>query len=361
MKSRLLHIIFLWTAWLMIPACSEGVEEVSQDGAVRVSLGISTRAVEQDGMKVGDGLPQSLKVWIYGVKDNEAGETLLAYISQEASEGSPIFNDGTDIYGNPVEVVERELEQGKEYGKLNFYVVLNDGMATWPQGTSLDENMTSEELKAMTFSLPSGGKAGTDNEQLMYGEMSQDLVSSKTNYEVKIPVERSVAKLELYFSKNDANKALTVKKVSLESAVTKGYMCPQTTLKDIHGSTTSSIELLTVPVVVNCTSIEEYGNFSKDEKNFRQTASSFLLENPVGLGWEVEGERYPSDDVQELQQAYKVTIGYTYDGKDKTESFYLPQVERNVLYKIYVRIRELDWEVDLFPYTGVSLEPEFGL
>lgn len=362
MKDRLLHIILLFTLCLVASACSDSIEEVMPDSSISVSLGITTRAVEQEGKEVGDGLPQSLKVWIYGVKDNEEGETLLAYISQDASEGSPIFNDGTDIYGNPVEVVERELEKGKEYGKLNFYVVLNDGTVTWAQQeTSLDENITSEALKAMTFSPPSGEKAGADNEQLMYGEMSQDIVSSKTNYEVKIPVERSVAKLELYFSKNDAGKDLTVNSVSLKSDVIKGYLCPQTTLADIYGSTSSSVDLLTTPVDVDCTSIEEYGNFSDDEKNFQQTVSSFLLENSVGLDWKVEGERYPSGNVQELQKAYKVTIGYTYDGEVKTESFYLPPVERNVLYKIYVRIRELDWEVDLFPYTGVSLEPEFGL
>lgn len=347
---------------LMLPACSDYLQEMMMlDSSIRVSLGISTRAVEQEGKEVGNGLPQSLKVWIYGVKDNE--ETLLAYISQVASEGSAIFNDGTDLYGNPVEVIERELEKGKEYEKLNFYVVLNDGAVTWSQGTTLDENTTSTVLRSMTFNFPTPITYTNDNEQLMYGESTLDIIASKTNYDVEIPAERTVAKLELFFTKRDIDKVLVINSVKMESDVNKGYLLEQQELNDIYADSNVETTLFTNlenSGSIDCASTEEYGNFSKDEKNFKLLVSSFLLENPIGLDWKEETEVYPGSE-DEIAHAYKVMLNYTYDGVTKDVSFYLPKVERNVLTKIYVRIRDLSWEVDVFPYTGVVLEPEFGL
>ena len=99
----------------MMTACvldSDPTENCS-DNEVVVSLSVSSRAVE--GSQLDDGLPDDIKLWVYG-QDTEDEYTRLAYINKS----SKIFI-GRDLYGNPVESLKQVIEDGKNYYKLIKY------------------------------------------------------------------------------------------------------------------------------------------------------------------------------------------------------------------------------------------------
>ena len=128
MKRYLKHIILFLTLLPMMTACvlDSAPTENCSDNEVVVSLSVSSRAVE--GSQLGDGLPDDIKLWVYGQEttaDNEDNYKNLAYINKSSN----IFI-GRDLYGNPVESLKQVIEDGKIYYKLHFYVVLNSENVT---------------------------------------------------------------------------------------------------------------------------------------------------------------------------------------------------------------------------------------
>lgn len=352
MNKWILHIWMLLAVWLSLPGCSVLSDEDPSEcpgPVVQFSLGVSTRAIE--GTEADTDVPEDLKVWIYGTKDGSS-YTPLDYFHKTKDLFSQTF------LGNRIERIVLEIANGKQYTRMKVCVVLNSGNVTWPEDFSLDKETSLETLQGAVFQSIKQDKG--DNAMLMYGTGEIEINTGKTNYELMIEVKRAVAKTELFFSKNNAEKELVITGVAISSNVQQGYLVSLG--NDIYAADAETMELFENDANdsgrIDCSSTEEYGNFSKDESNFEKLVSAFLMENPSGLDWNVETGTYPDG---QADNAYIVHIDYVYDNVEKDKSFYLPKIDRNHLYKIYIRIGDLDWEVDVYPYTGVVLEPEFGL
>ena len=354
MKRFLLHIIYITALLPFLGSCSQTDDaptDVSDRDRVQLSLCVTTRALPQEGMEIGTGTPENMHLWVFGsVNDNQNtnGYDKLAY--REIN--SPSFA-GSDAFGNPVHTItDLDIPEGKKYTKMYFYVVLNSGSVTGMG--DINENTTITALQEMTFSGIVQGKQ--DNQMLMYGMSELEINPHKTNYETSIEVERSVAKLEMYFTKKAEDNKLVIQKVTLSSEIGKGYLVPTPLLNDntIYKDATNVALFEGSETIDQWLDTEEhYGNFSQHEGSFEELTLSapYLMENPYGLDWtdyQVD-DKYPeTDSSTDVSKYYKLTVDYVIDGTKDIETFYLPKIERNHLYKIYIRARstefELNWE-----------------
>lgn len=336
MKRYFKYIILFLALLPMMTACvldSDPTENCS-DNEVVVSLSVSSRAVE--GSQLGDGLPDDIKLWVYGQKtstDTEDKYKQLAYINKS----SKIFI-GRDLYGNPVESLKQVIEDGKKYYKLHFYVVLNSGNVTRTTTDDLGNDTSISDLKAFTFTDIAKDK--TDNQMIMYGYNSLT-IGTQTNYELSIQVERAVAKLELFFAKEFKNSSLSIESVNLGKIPTIGALISGTTLTTEY---TGTRDLSTTTTTINATleSSIQIGNFSQYEASFHKLALSggpYLLENPNGETWGLDKNDYTYPETAKGgDNVYKLTVNYTLNGTEKEQVIYLPKIERNHLYKIYARV-----------------------
>lgn len=369
MKRFLLHLLYIITFLPFLGSCSvldDTPTDTSCADKVQISLSITSRALPQEGKETGTGTPERMHLWVYGAMNenqNTNGYKLLSYKLVTSN----LFQD-SDAFGNPMHsITDLNLPEGKKYNKMFFYVLLNEQSVS---DFTIDKNvkeMTIVDLQELAFTGIVSGK--TDNQMLMYGEANLDINEHKTNYEVEIPVVRSVAKMELWFTRSNDISNLTINSIELSSPINKGYLVKQENLardQTIYANNPTSIALIGSGVSIETTSTEEYGDFSKDETNFTQMSltNPYLMENPNGLTWtgNLTDVQYP-DGVTDADGSkyYKITVNYTLDLVDKSESFYLPKIERNELYKIYIRVRQLNWEISVCPYGSYELEPEFGL
>ena len=341
MKRYLKHIILFLTLLPMMTACvldSDPTENCS-DNEVVVSLSVSSRAVE--GSQLGDGLPDDIKLWVYG-QDTEDKYTKLAYINKS----SKIFM-GRDLYGNPVESLKQVIEDGKNYYKLHFYVVLNSGNVT--STTILEEDTSISDLKAFTFTDIAKDK--TDNQMIMYGYNSLT-IGTQTNYELSIQVERAVAKLEFFVTKENSSALLTIKKMELNKIPDKGFLTtPATTTSGLTFSKSGISYLSEGTLIPNDKHLSQteaqLGNFWQfEESRFVKMplTQPYLMENPNGGTWTDDNNKhdytYPTTDGYETENGYVLTVSYQLGGSSETttQTIYLPKIERNHLYKIYARV-----------------------
>lgn len=355
MKRYLKHIILFLTLLPLMTACvldSDPTENCS-DNEVVVSLSVSSRAVE--GSQLGDGLPDDIKLWVYGQAtstDTEDKYTKLAYINKSSN----IFI-GRDLYGNPVESLEQVIENGKNYSRLHFYVVLNSNNVTGTNVT-IGETTTITQLKALTFSgiVQSTTVSGEttpkkDNQMIMYGYNSLT-IGTQTNYELSIQVERAVAKLEFFVTKENSSASLTIKEMKLNKIPNKGFLTtPATTTSGLTFSDPGISYLSEETSIPN----EKYllqteaqlGNFWQfEESRFVKMplTQPYLMENPNGGTWTDDNNKhdytYPTTDGYKTENGYVLTVSYQLGGSSETttQTIYLPAIVRNHLYKIYARV-----------------------
>ena len=358
MKRFLLHIILLLAFLPLLEGCSSHDMDGVSTNDLKVSLNVSARALSQDGKEIGNGTPDNMHLWVYGADDDQNTESYTKLAYRELTEN--IFS-GSDPFGNPAHTITNwEIPDGKKYKKMYFYIVLNSENVV---GLNIDENTTIEQLQEATFTGIVSDK--TDNQMLMYGMNELDINQHTTNYEVSIEVERSVGKLELYFAKKESASNLTIKNVILSSPIGKGYLV-SSNLKD---DTTIYEEgepetLFSGNEVIDKTLENEgyYGNFSQYETtNFKELIlqNPYLMENPDGLDWTSHDadDKYPEIDTSEdVSKYYTVTINYEIDGTADTKVFYFPPIERNHLYKVYVRARTIDFDLEweVVPFDKVT-------
>ena len=341
MKRYLKHIILFLTLLPLMTACvldSDPTENCS-DNEVVVSLSVSSRAVE--GSQLGDGFPDDIKLWVYG-QDTEDEYTRLAYINKSSN----IFI-GRDLYGNPVESLKQVIEDGKNYYKLHFYVVLNSENVT--STTTLEEGTSISDLKAFTFTDIATDK--TDNQMIMYGYNSLT-IGTQTNYELSIQVERAVAKLEFFVTKENSSALLTIKKMELNKIPDKGFLTtPATTTSGLTFSKSGISYLSEGTLIPNDKHLSQteaqLGNFWQfEESRFVKMplTQPYLMENPNGGTWTDDNNKhdytYPTTDGYETENGYVLTVSYQLGGSSETttQTIYLPKIERNHLYKIYARV-----------------------
>ena len=356
MKRYLKHIILFLTLLPLMTACvldSDPTENCS-DNEVVVSLSVSSRAVE--GSQLGDGLPEDIKLWVYGQATSTVTEEdeyiNLAYINKSSN----IFI-GRDLYGNPVESLEQVIENGKNYYKLHFYVVLNSGNVT--STTNLGTKTSISDLKDFTFTDIATGK--TDNQMIMYGYNSLT-IGTQTNYELSIQVERAVAKLELFFAKEFENSSLYINSAKLTQIPTMGALISGRTLTTDY---TGTRDLSTTKTTIDATleSSIQIGYFSQYEASFHKLALSggpYLLENSNGETWGADKNDYTYPETAKGgNNVYKLTVKYTLNGTEKEQEIYLPKIERNHLYKIYARVmggNDVQFKLIVADWDDVEIE-----
>lgn len=374
MKRFLLHIIYITALLPFLGSCSQS-EDVPTDASgndhVQLSLSVTARASGNEVTETGSGSKvDNLHVWVFGSKNdnqNVNGYDYLTYMTKNDISFSVSTVPGIE----PVFTITGfNIPEGKKYKKMYFYMVLNTGSVdgiTIPTG----DKVKVEDIQKLTFTgIQSNDK--TDNQMLMYGMSEMEINPHKTNYETNIDVTRAVAKLELHFTKKESTSTLNIKKVTLSSVIGKGYLVPTPLLNDntIYKQSATNVELFNESETIDDSgtidkALEEedlYGNFSKYETtNFKELALSapYLMENPYGLDWtdHQTDDKYPeTDSSADVSKYYQLTVDYVIDGSADTEKFYLPKIERNHLYKIYVRARstniELNWEV--VPFDQVT-------
>ena len=327
-------------------SCSQADDvpaNISDSDNVQLSLRVTSRALPQEGKEIGTSTPDNMHLWVFGsVNDNQNtnGYDRLAY----RVINSPSFAE-SDAFGNPVHTItDLDIPEGKKYTKMYFYVVLNSESVIGMK--SINENTTIANLQELTFNGIVSEKQ--DNQMLMYGMSELEINPYKTNYETSIEVERSVAKLDLYFTKEWKSSNLLIKNISISSKVNKGYLVPVENWgeKDIYGETLNSPSLFSRSEGLSITkfSEEEYGSFSKDLSNFQKVEliNPYLMENPNGKGWDEDtyvDSAYPTEEGQaDEDKYYQITVDYVIDGLEKSQSFYLPVIQRNYLYRILIRV-----------------------
>ena len=377
MKRYLKHIILFLTLLPMMTACvldSDPTENCS-DNEVVVSLSVSSRAVE--GSQLGDGLPDDIKLWVYGQKastDTEDKYDNLAYINKSSN----IFIY-RDLYGNPVESLKQVIEDGKKYYKLHFYVVLNSENVTEKKSgsdkISVDEYTTVAQLKDLTFTgiVQSSTKDGetihkTDNQMIMYGYNSLE-IGTRTEYELSIEVERAVAKLEMFFTKESTGSNLSITSVSLTNVPNMGSLLktfdfPENTLSYSTEETNLFNGSANITTALETDNL--LGEFSNYESSFQklQLASPYLLENSNGKTWgnDKNDFTYP-ENPNGAKNVYKLTVKYILNRIEKEQIIYLPTIDRNHLYKIYARVlgtNDVQFKLAVQPWTDVNVTVPFS-
>ena len=220
-------------------------------------------------------------------------------------------------------------------------------------------------LKKLDFTIPKTPYTH-DNKVPMSGEATLDIYPSQFHYAVRIDATRSVGKLELYFTKNISSSELYINKVSLGQEPNKGYLfeTPEndtisyTATRDLFVSDTGQ------PTEINTVLTGESlpGNIEDYQKFFKKITilQPYLLENLYG-GDNIQVEGVDTS-VENFVKRYYIDIEYTIDSAIITKRLYLTKIDRNTLNKVFIRIKEKVFDIELTykvkPWEMVVLTPE---
>lgn len=337
MRTKSLHILTCLLLMFLTGCRNEEPvgESQSEERIVNVSLGITTRA---DDVNTSD-IPDVLYLWIF----NEADNSCLSFTQLN----DPQFS-GVDIQGNPVQTVDVQLltTNGTQ---LKFYVVLND---VTDETGFLDASTTLNELENLQFTL---GAYEGDNKVPMSGTADLTIESTSNDYRVEVPAERAVAKLELFITKNTPGSNLQITGITLSNNPETGILFRKEDFNpQIDGE--SSVSLIDIDkdkgIEINASLSEADAPGSDDLHLFEGDGiklqkiaftNPYLLENP----WGDEDIHLDDGSTSITDSRYYITLKYTLDGSDFTKKIYLPEMERNTLNKVFIRIKEQAISVDI--------------
>lgn len=344
MKPHRLYIIMCILSLLSFAGCrdEEPVQSAESKRTITVNLGIAMSRVVLDDTDLGDdSQPTDMKVWIF---EHGTGNR-LAYIT----ETQPVFS-GSDALGELVNTKEYVVEVENEIQALDFYVVLNSENGT---GLNLEEAATPSQIKEATFT---GVKANLkDNQVPAYGCWENfDVSKHRNSYDVPaIKLTRAVGKLELFFTKENENSELMIKKVTLTKLPDKGYLVkPETYSLNYSDDPRTLFESeeekgteITAVLTETDASLGDFSQYQDDASKLQSLMSAYLLENPDGGKWagtEDDGNldyTYPENLTNVTDNRYVMTVNYSIGGTDKMQVVYLPAIERNVWNKIFARVK----------------------
>lgn len=344
MKPHRLYIIMCILSLLSFAGCrdEEPVQSAESKRTITVNLGIAMSRVVLDDTDLGDdSQPTDMKVWIF---EHGTGNR-LAYIT----ETQPVFS-GSDALGELVNTKEYVVEVENEIQALDFYVVLNSENGT---GLNLEEAATPSQIKEATFT---GVKANLkDNQVPAYGCLENfDVSKHRNSYDVPaIKLTRAVGKLELFFTKENENSELMIKKVTLTKLPDKGYLVkPETYSLNYSDDPRTLFESeeekgteITAVLTETDASLGDFSQYQDDASKLQSLMSAYLLENPDGGKWagtEDDGNldyTYPENLTNVTDNRYVMTVNYSIGGTDKMQVVYLPAIERNVWNKIFARVK----------------------
>lgn len=344
MKPHRLYMIMCIFSLLSFAGCrdEEPVSSAESKRTITVNLGIAMSRVVLDDTDLGDdSQPTDMKVWIF---EHGTGNR-LAYIT----ETQPVFS-GSDALGELVNTKEYVVEVENEIQALDFYVVLNSENGT---GLNLEEAATPSQIKEATFT---GVKANLkDNQVPAYGCLENfDVSKHRNSYDVPaIKLTRAVGKLELFFTKENENSELMIKKVTLTKLPDKGYLVkPETYSLNYSDDPRTLFESeeekgteITAVLTETDASLGDFSQYQDDASKLQSLMSAYLLENPDGGKWagtEDDGNldyTYPENLTNVTDNRYVMTVNYSIGGTDKMQIVYLPAIERNVWNKVFARVK----------------------
>lgn len=372
MKLRCLYIIMSLASLLFLTNCRDEEVVRSSEGkrTITVDLGITmSRATDVEGV-IGDySRPDNLQLWIFD--DNIAGATRIFY--ENITEGLQFSM--VDLSNRLVQTIERIINVENVINTLHFYIVMNS------EGISLGETSTPQDIEEATFTRQTTWTG--DNKVPLYGYGTLDVSKHRSEYSVSIDAKRAVGKLELFFTKENANFTLGIKDVTLTKNPDKGYLVKPETYslsysedsKPLFSSTNSSGTDISAVLTNDDATLGNFSKYQDDKTKLQSLFSAYLLENPNGGEWAgTEGDgkldyTYPENITPVSDDRYKMKVTYQVSGSDKTQEIYLPEIKRNYWNKIFVRVKDdgklsisyrvLFWE-EVKSQIGWNPEEDFG-
>lgn len=339
MKPHRLYIIMCILSLLSFAGCRDEapVQSAESKRTITVNLGIAmSRATDIEGV-IGDNTrPDNLQLWIFDGNTEDA--TLIFHDDITDNLDFSI----TDLNNRLVQTIERIINVENEINTLHFYIVMNT------TGIFLDENSTPHDIETATFTQQTTWTG--DNKVPLYGYGTLDVSTHRSEYSVSIEATRAVGKLELFFTKENGNSELLIKKVTLTKCPRIGYLVkPATYSLDYDDSRTlfESEEGTEITAVLTETdaSLGNFSQYQDDASKLQSLMSAYLLENPDGGKWagtEDDGNldyTYPENLTNVTDNRYVMTVDYKIGGTDKIQVVYLPAIERNVWNKIFARVK----------------------
>lgn len=346
MKPHRLYIIMCILSLLTFAGCrdEEPVQSVEGKRTITVNLGIAMSRVALDDTDLGDdSQPTDMKVWIFNHKEDGSDEKLdYAYLQDE----NELFFSGSDALGELVNTIERIIEVGDDVNELHVYIVMNNQGLT----QELTDASTPNDIKTATFT---NQKWTEDNKVPIYGFGSLPITEYKKSYSLDIKATRAVGKLELFFTKENENSELMIKKVTLTKLPDKGYLVkPETYSLNYSDDPRTLFESeeekgteITAVLTETDASLGDFSQYQDDASKLQSLMSAYLLENPDGGKWagtEDDGNldyTYPENLTNVTDNRYVMTVNYSIGGTDKMQVVYLPAIERNVWNKIFARVK----------------------
>lgn len=334
MKPCYLYIIMSIFSLLALSGCrdEEAVQTSEGTRTVTVNLGIAMSRADED-KDIGDSsTPKDMKVWIF----EHDTDNRLAYIPNNA----PVFS-GSDALGELVNTDEHVIELENNIAALDFYVVLNSENGI---GLNLGETSTRTEIKEAIFT---GLETNLqDNQVPAYGCLEDfDVSEHKSSYSVPtINVTRAVSKLEMLFTKENANSTLEITEMILTNIPNQGFLTREATTDDALTYTDeASLFSGTALINTNLSDATNLGDFSEHPENFTPVSLTqpYLLENPNNTAWydNTPDYEYPTTGVP-ITNAYILNVSYTLNGRATTQAICLPETKRNIWNKIFVRVND---------------------
>ncbi len=313
-----------WLMLLILAGCSDAspyAEEPSaQERTITLNLDITTRADD------GTDTPEKLRLWICDGSDN-----LIQYI-----ENSPTWQASSKEGIDWITSLQAKIKT-KEIESLNFYLVLNDAYNSVDDTSPISFNKYDiAALKNTPFVLTN---YGGDNKVPMTGTKNLALNADELEYGVSINATRCVAKLGIYCTKRTSSSKLIIKSFTLNKVPDKGYLFTPvdndiiyyTENRDLLSGNSGGVTIATSYTTELPTDIESVkSSFTKIDFD-----NPYLLENTYG------DEQFVTEIVNPGMR-YNLTVKYNFNGSDYEQTIYLPKIERNTWYKLYMRMKEIE-------------------
>ncbi len=325
--------IATWLMLLILAGCSDASPYAegpsAQERTITLNLDITTRA---DELLPDNSEPDIIRLWIFDKNNN-----FITYIVSSQNEWTSVGDGKKDIKTTlQTEIAAKDINSKSEF---KIYLILNQPYEDSTTPIDFSNIKTINELEQKTFVLT---EYGGDNKVPMTGEGTATFLSVEGNkiiFDASINATRCVAKLELYCTKRTSSSKLIIKSFTLNNVPDKGYLftpvdndiIDYTKNRDLLSGNSGGVTIATSYTTELPTDIESVkSSFTKIDFD-----NPYLLENTYG------DEQFVTEIVNPGMR-YNLTVKYNFNGSDYEQTIYLPKIERNTWYKLYMRMKEIE-------------------